>query len=147
MGGATHSPAGEGGKPPVEPPAGSLGVMAAKGRKNGSTTTTFRMTPPEREAVRTAAASRDMGVSSFARVSTLRAAHLTPISPPRRDELGQALGPVLGELGRIGSNINQVAKVANSTGSAAAIAAAECLRADLEKLTIAVMSLKEGSSG
>lgn len=121
--------------------------MATKERKNGSTTTTFRMTPPEREAVRTAAASHDMGVSSFARVSTLRAAHLTPTSPPRRDELGRVLGPVLGELGRIGSNVNQIARIANSTGNASAIAGAGRLRADLERLTVAVLALKEGSSG
>lgn len=59
----------------------------------------------------------------------------------------QVLGPILGELGRIGSNINQIARVANSTGNATAIAAAASVRADIERLTLAILTLREGSSG
>lgn len=110
-------------------------------------TTTFRLTPDERAAVAAAADVQGLGPSSFARVATLRAAGRTPPSIRKRhDAIASIIGPVLSELGRIGSNINQIAKVANSTGDATAIAAASRLRSDLEKLTIAVMSLK-GSSG
>lgn len=110
-------------------------------------TTTIRLTPDERAAVAAAADAQGLGPSSFARVATLRAAGRTsPAIRKRHDAIADVVGPVLGELGRIGSNVNQIAKVANSTGNASAIAAAGCLRSDLERLTIAVMSLK-GSSG
>lgn len=109
-------------------------------------TTTIRFTPEERAAVAVAADAQGLGPCSFARMVTLRAAGRTP--PPirkRHDAIASAIGPVLGELGRIGSNINQIAKVANSTGNATAIAAADSLRADIRKLLSAVLALK-GSS-
>ncbi|WP_164637892.1 MobC family plasmid mobilization relaxosome protein [Rhodopseudomonas sp. BR0G17] len=110
-------------------------------------TTTIRLTPDERAAVAAAADAQGLGPSSFARVATLRAAGRTPPAiRKRRDAVAGVIGPVLGELGRIGSNINQIARVANSTKNATAIVAAGCLRADLEKLTTAVLALK-GSSG
>ena len=111
-------------------------------------TTTIRLTPDERAAVAAAADAQGLGPSTFARNATLKAAGRTPPAIRKRhDAVAGVIGPVLGELGRIGSNINQIARVANSTGNVSAIAAAGCLRADLEKLTVAVLSLKEGSSG
>lgn len=110
-----------------------------------TTTTTIRLTPDERAAVASAAADQGLGPSTFTRVAAVLAAGRTP--PPiqkRYDVVAGVIGPILGELGRIGNNVNQIAKVANSTGNASAIAAARCLRADLERLTIAVMSLREG---
>ncbi|WP_445491035.1 plasmid mobilization protein [Rhodopseudomonas sp. RCAM05734] len=115
--------------------------MAAMERKNGSTTTTFRMTRPEREAVQAAAGSLGIGVSSFARVATIRAADLTPASPPRREKVTVVIDPVLRALGPIGSNLNQLARVANSTGSAAAIVSAGHLLIEFQRLTRAVISL------
>ena len=121
--------------------------MSGSETRRKTVTTTIRFTPEERAAVAAAADVQGLGPCSFARMVTLRAAGRTP--PPvrkRRDAIASVIGPVLGELGRIGSNINQIAKVANSTGNATAIAAAGRLRADLERLTVAVLSLK-GSSG
>lgn len=113
-----------------------------------TTTTTIRLTADERAAVVAAAESLGLGPCSFARAATIRAAgRLPPHIRKRHDSIASVIAPVLGELGRIGSNINQIARVANSTGNATAIAAAGCLRADLERLTITVLSLKEGSSG
>jgi hypothetical protein len=110
-------------------------------------TTTIRFTPDERAAVIAAADAEGLGPCSFARNATLKAAGRTPPAIRKRhDVIAGVIGPVLGELGRIGSNINQIARIANSTKNATAIAAASCLRSDLERLTVAVLSLK-GSSG
>jgi hypothetical protein len=119
--------------------------MGSESRQK-TTTTTIRFTPDERAAVAAAADAQGLGPSTFARAATLRAAGRTP--PPirkRHDAIAGVIGPVLGELGRIGNNLNQIAKVANSTGNATAIAAAGRLRADLERLTVAVLSLKVSS--
>lgn len=120
--------------------------MGSENRQK-TTTTTIRFSPDERAAVTAAADAQGLGPSTFARLATLRAAGRTPpVIRKRHDAIAGVIGPILGELGRIGSNVNQIARVANSTKNATAVAAAGCLRADLEKLTVAVLALK-GSSG
>lgn len=122
--------------------------MAGSETRQKTVTTTIRLTPGERAAVVAAADAQGLGPSTFARVATLRAAGRTPPAIRKRhDAIAGVIGPVLGELGRIGSNINQIAKVANSTGNATAFAATDSMRADIRKLLSAVMALKEGSSG
>ncbi len=122
--------------------------MAGSETRQKTVTTTFRLTSDERAAVAAAADAQGLGPSTFARHATLKAADRTPPAIRKRtDDVARVIGPVLGELGRIGSNINQIAKVANSTGNATAIAAADSLRADIRKLLSAVLALNEGSSG
>lgn len=122
--------------------------MSGSETRQKTVTTTIRLTPDERAAVAAAADAQGLGPSSFARVATLKAAGRTPPAIRKRhDAIAAVIDPVLGALNRIGNNLNQIARVANSTKNASAIAAAGCLRADLEKLTVAVLALKEGSSG
>jgi hypothetical protein len=122
--------------------------MTASDKRQKTTTTTIRLTVDERAAVVAAAEALGLGPCSFARSATIHAAGRTPAAMPKRlDLIAGVIAPVLGELGRIGSNINQIARIANSTGNATAIAAAGDLHAALERLILAVLSLSEGSSG
>lgn len=84
----------------------------------------LRLTPHEDAAVRAAAAARGMGPSSFARAATLAAAgQPVPRAPsPARKPEAVAVARLHGELGRIGSLMNQLARAANSGGRVDAVA-------------------------
>ncbi|WBU30520.1 plasmid mobilization relaxosome protein MobC [Rhodopseudomonas palustris] len=105
-----------------------------------TTTTTFRMTAAERAAIVSAADAAGMGPSTFARVSVLRAAGRTPAIRKRHDAIATVIAPVLGQLGRIGSNINQITRHAHIGGNVDSNALAR-LRDEMERLTRAVLAL------
>jgi len=117
--------------------------MAGTEKRQKTTTTTLRLTPAERAVVVAAAEASGLGPSSFARLATLQAAG-GPAPNIRRkpDALRQDLARILGELGRIGSNVNQVARVANSTGDIASMVAVDSLRSQLNELTQAILDLR-----
>ena len=78
----------------------------------------FKLRPEERERLREAATAAGVGPSSFA-ADAVRAALGTarrrPL-PRRADALAQAVRDATGQLGAIGNNLNQLARVANSGG-------------------------------
>ena len=117
--------------------------MAGTETRQMTTTTTLRLTPEERAAVVAAAEVAGLGPSSFARLATLQAAG-GPRPDLRRkpDAFRLDLARVLGGLGRIGSNVNQIARVANSSGDVASIVAIDHLRGQLQELTQAVLELR-----
>lgn len=117
--------------------------MAGSETRRKTTTTTLRLTPEERAALVSAAEAAGVGPSSFARVATLRAAG-RPATPgrKRRDVVAAALAPVLGELGRHGGLLNQLARHANSGGRVDPDRL-DALRSEMERLTCAVMALRE----
>lgn len=106
-----------------------------------STTTTLRLSVDERAALDRAAESAGLGPSAFARLAVVRAAGARP-SPvrKRRSDVARQIAGVLGELGRIGSNINQLSRHANRTGDVGDLAQ---IRAELERATRAVLALRE----
>ena len=117
--------------------------MAGSETRRKSATTTLRLTPEEAAAVRAAAAERGIGPSTFARMATLRAAGRKPAVPRRRrDHLALALGPLLGELGRIGGLLNQLARKANQ-GISIPPGELAALEAEAQRLTAAVLALRE----
>jgi len=118
--------------------------VAGSETRKASTTTTLRLTPEERQALVAAAEAQGLGPSTFARKAALEAAGAPVVVRRRRDVLAAAMGPLLGELARVGSNINQVARHVNRGGSPAAAELAT-LRSEVEQLTHAVMSLREVS--
>lgn len=77
----------------------------------------FRMTPEEAAQLRVVAAAQGMGHTSFARRAAFAAAALpspeyeaqTP--DPRKADLAK----ILGQIGRMASNLNQLTKLANTT--------------------------------
>lgn len=95
----------------------------------------FRLTPHEMGVVRDAAQSRGVGHSAWARRLLLDAAGAeVPPYRAKRDQAAVALGRLLGELGRIGSNVNQIARVANATGDVAGVDACLGMRDELARL-------------
>lgn len=103
----------------------------------------FRATPEEHAAILAAAEACGYPLGTWARRLALEAAG-RPLPPvrARRDRLARSVGAVLGSLGRIGSNVNQLAKVANATGSISGAAVAEILD-ELRGIRAAVLQALE----
>lgn len=103
--------------------------MSRSENRNATSLLAFRLTPEDRAVVDAAAAAAGIGSTTFARRAALRAAGATSPAYERRAPRADAamLDRIFGELGRIGANINQIAKVANATGSAGTTAGAACL--------------------
>lgn len=117
--------------------------MAGSETRIKTTTTTLRLSPDERAAVIAAAEAAGLGPSSFARLATLRAAGRTATpGRKRRDAVAAALAPVLGELGRQGGLLNQLARYAH-TGGRVDADRLDALRSEVERLTRAVLALRE----
>ncbi|MCO6389370.1 plasmid mobilization relaxosome protein MobC [Aliihoeflea sp. 40Bstr573] len=103
---------------------------------------TIRLTPEDHAKVVAAGEARGLGPSSFARIATCKAAGLPrPEIRRKPDALSKLVGQALGEIGRMGNNVNQIARVANRTGDARAAADAEGLRQELGKLTRAILDV------
>lgn len=104
---------------------------------------TIRVTPEEHERIVLAGAARGVGPSTFARLALTDALGLPTRKTPRKVvALDRVIREALGELGRIGNNANQIARIANRSGEAVSIAAAAALRAEVASLTKAVMDLR-----
>jgi hypothetical protein len=74
---------------------------------------TIRLLPEDRMLLQSRAATRSMPTSAYA--SALIRSHLRAVVPVPREEL-QALKRSVSELGAIGRNLNQLARVANQGG-------------------------------
>ncbi len=85
----------------------------------------IRLTPDERNALDRAASARGLRPSTMARRAVLEASE-RPLPPVaiRRDRLASVVGQGVGELGRIGNLLNQVARIANARRTIAPDAAA-----------------------
>lgn len=79
---------------------------------------TVRLRPDDQILLRERAAARGMAPATY--VSVLVRSHLRSLSPLPKDEL-LALKRSVAELGAIGRNLNQIARVANQGGRTAAI--------------------------
>lgn len=77
-----------------------------------------RLSPDDRLLLAERAAARDMAVATY--VSVLLRAHLRGLAPLPKEEL-TALKRSVAELGAIGRNLNQIARVANQGGRTAAV--------------------------
>lgn len=119
--------------------------MSGSNVRQKTTTTTFRLTPTERVAVATAADAAGMGPSTFARVSVLRAAGQKAPIRKRRDAIATVIAPVLGELGRVGNNLNQLTRHAHVGGRVDSDALTR-LRNEAERLTRAVLAFRDTPS-
>jgi hypothetical protein len=89
-----------------------------------------RLSAEEAAAIDAAAEARGLGSSSFAREAMLR----------RRDVGAAEFVPVLGELGRVGNNLNQAIRLANAARRPADVAAIEATRSALLDLHRFVMA-------
>lgn len=105
----------------------------------------IRITPEERAAIEAAGDRVGLGVSSFARMVVVQAVGLKPAEPPRRrpDVHAQALARWIAELGRIGNNLNQCARVLNMGNMVEAAELAD-IRVELRNLRDLVLSFDPG---
>lgn len=107
-----------------------------------TTTTSLRLRADERAALNAAADAAGLGPSSYARRAVMQSLGRDVQVRRRPDGLAQALGQALGDLGRVGNVVNQMARHAHVGGHVPADALAS-VRAELARLTAAVMSLRE----
>lgn len=107
-----------------------------------TTTTTIRLTADERAALDAAADAAGLGPSSYARREVMRAVGRTANVHRRPDGLAQAIGGTLGNLGRVGNLLNQLARYAHQGGHVPADALESC-RLELSRLCVAVLALRE----
>ena len=84
----------------------------------------FRVSPEERAQIEAAADAAELTVGSFVRAKMLKKSVTKETRRPSIDR--EILGRALGMLGKVGSNINQIAKHMNSGGHTPA---AEILKA------------------
>lgn len=104
----------------------------------------FRVTPEDHARLMKVCESQGLGPSSFARIVVCKAAGLPAPNVRRKpDSLARDIAKALGEIGRMGNNVNQIAKVANTNGDLASMEAAEAIRAELGKLTQAFLDLRK----
>ena len=115
----------------------------------------LRLTAPEAAHIDAAAATlaRPRSRADYCRAAALHAAHARvpppakPIRRParRRPALDtRLLGQILGQLGHIGGNLNQIAKTANLSGAAPTITAIVALTAEIAAVRQAVTAVLQG---
>lgn len=96
---------------------------------------TFRLTPAEKASVYAAAEARGFGPSQWARRLLLKEAGLPlPRKAKKRDADAKAKTRLIGEINRVGNNVNQLATIANAKGDLPAVAALEALTDELREL-------------
>lgn len=96
----------------------------------------FRCKPDEMAALKSAAISSELSMSAFVRKAAFKAASMTASTydarQPKVASIDTAL--ILGELGRIGNNINQIAKACNSNSSYASFIDSASLLSELQAI-------------
>ncbi|TGS40706.1 plasmid mobilization protein [Mesorhizobium sp. M8A.F.Ca.ET.182.01.1.1] len=105
-------------------------------------TTTIRLTADERAALDAAASAAGLGPCSYARQAVMAAVGRATTVRRRPDGLARAIARLLGEAGRIGNNVNQMARHAHQGGRIRADELA-ALRTELARLTAAVLAHRE----
>lgn len=80
-------------------------------KQSRTTALRVRLSPEEHAAITAAATSQGLGICSFARMVVVKAAGRNPTPAPRRpNEHAIMLARWVGELGKIGNLINQLAR-------------------------------------
>lgn len=100
--------------------------------KNLSKRITVRLTPEEHQRLQVDADVAAVEISTLARAQIVNAA--IPRRARRKSADHQMLARVLTQLGRVGGNINQMAKVANATKDAAALRNVNWLKEEIARI-------------
>jgi hypothetical protein len=98
---------------------------------------TVRVTVKDRSKIADAAGKAGLSVGEFVRTVALGSAPPSAVKLPLVDR--QQLVRMLGELGKVGSNVNQIAKAFNSASAVPEAQALAAMRADLAAMRSAVM--------
>jgi hypothetical protein len=96
-----------------------------------------RVTLEDRAKITAAAGEAGLKIGGYLRALALGSAGPRALRRPRveREELMR----LLGEIGKLGSNVNQIAKAFNSIGTVPAVAELTAIRADITAMRAAVM--------
>ncbi len=106
----------------------------------------IRVTADERAAIIAAAEAIGLGPCSYARMTTVKAAGRKPAKPPRRkpDAYAHALASWTAQLGWVGNNLNQCARVLNGGGSIEPPALA-AIQAELQQLREIILAFDQAA--
>lgn len=104
----------------------------ARPSENRSEYLRVRLTPEEMEQLRRDADTAAVSVSDVARAQLLNAP--IPKRKSRRSVDHEKLAQVLQQLGKIGTNLNQLAKVANASGDLSHVRNVRELKTELEAI-------------
>ncbi|WP_095444216.1 plasmid mobilization protein [Ochrobactrum quorumnocens] len=110
-------------------------------KRNTTARVTIRMTPAERQRLSSLCEQSALNASEFIKRATL-SSELTIISSNHVDR--EITAKFLGELGRIGNNINQIARVLNSSKNSACNFEATPFLEELRALRAAIISVNGG---
>lgn len=90
--------------------------MSKSNSRKATSIIAFRMTPDEAVQLRSVASNQGLGVTTFARRAAFQAAALSSPEYERRtpDPAKADFVRILGEIGRMSSNLNQLTKLANT---------------------------------
>ncbi|KAB2774647.1 MobC family plasmid mobilization relaxosome protein [Brucella anthropi] len=119
--------------------------MSASNSRKATSVISFRMTPGESEALRASAKAHGLGVTSFARRAAFDAASLphpayeTKKPDPRKVEIAK----LIGEVNRIGGNVNQIAKICNTVKQAPSSKDVKALFAEVRALRVDILKALE----
>lgn len=93
--------------------------MSKSSSRKATKVLAFRMTPDEAIQLRAVAEFNGIGPTTFARRAAFEAASLAVPEYERKlpDPAKADMGKILGQLGRLNSNLNQLAKIANTKSS------------------------------
>ena len=118
--------------PPLDPPPPK--TMSRPRKTDPLRTVVFRvrLTEGEFEQLTADADTAGVDLSTMARAQILGAP--TPTRARRRSVDHETLGRVLAELGRIGGNLNQMAKVANQVGDLTSLRNGQAMTAELSAI-------------
>lgn len=119
--------------------------MSASNSRKATSIIAFRMTPDEADALRAAAKVAGLGPTTFARRAAFEAANLAlpayEAKAPDPSKVDKA--KLIGEVNRIGSNVNQIAKITNSTKQAPASKDVKVLQAEVRALRLDILKALE----
>ena len=109
-------------------------------RRQATSIVAFRVRPEEMAALNNAAITSDLSISAFVRRAAFKSASMSACTyeakQPKASSIDHA--KLLGELGRIGNNINQIAKACNSNSSYASFLDSASLLSELRALRSAI---------
>lgn len=110
--------------------------MSKSNSRKATSVLAFRMTPDEAFQLRAVASSQNLGVTTFARRAAFQAAALSSPEYERRtpDPAKADLAKILGQIGRMASNLNQLTKLANTNKQVQEIKELKVLFAEVRAL-------------
>ncbi len=96
-----------------------------------------RVTAADREVIKEKAQESGLKIGGYLRALALGSAGVRAVKRPRVER--EQLARLLGEIGKLGSNVNQLAKWSNTDRSPASVAELAQIRADIGAMREAVM--------